>query len=244
MKYLILFFGIFSCYSQSFKVYYEEVISYGTDATVEELSKRMMKKREKGEQSISVLKISKGVSSYDRNKLETEIEDVNDPDTSTQVFWPIICKDQTKKILLEFYKNYEPILYGEDVLIKEKLPNYNWEITKLTDTIAGYNCKLAKTNKTDGMVVLAWFTDEIPINEGPRDLWGLPGLILQAQINERVLVVATKIEKLNESIAIDFPKSENSITSKEFKELKKEIFKPRTLTTPDGRTITVGGGPN
>ncbi len=48
-----------------------------------------------------------------------------------------------------------------------------------------------------------WFADEIPINDRSSEFWGLPGLVLQALVNERLLVAAVKIEKLDEKVEIN-----------------------------------------
>lgn len=54
-----------------------------------------------------------------------------------------------------------------------------WEITDSTATIGGYECLLA-TSYYRGRRWFVWFTPEVPIQEGPWKLCGLPGLILEA----------------------------------------------------------------
>ncbi|HMN90873.1 MAG TPA: GLPGLI family protein [Saprospiraceae bacterium] len=53
-----------------------------------------------------------------------------------------------------------------------------WELTGETDTILGLSCMQAVTNY-GGRRYYAWFTLEVPINDGPYVFQGLPGLILR-----------------------------------------------------------------
>ncbi len=54
----------------------------------------------------------------------------------------------------------------------------NWKLHNERDTvIAGYKCYLATTHFS-GRDYEAWFTPEVPINEGPFKFCGLPGLIV------------------------------------------------------------------
>ncbi len=222
---------------QSYNIYYEEIISFGIDRTLEELSNDLLKRRKKNEQSTSLLTFSNGNSTYGEHIRNFENGALAE---SIAVSQSTLYKSQTSKTFIKFFKLYKPSLYGEDIYIKDKLPEYKWEILKQKKVIAGYSCKLAKTIELDGSEIFAWYTDEIPINEGPRELWGLPGLILQAQINDRVLIVAVKIKKVDDQIEIDFPTNKKFITMKEFDALNHEIFRPRTFTTPDGATMTIG----
>lgn len=59
-----------------------------------------------------------------------------------------------------------------------------WELRPDTKTIMGYPCQLAACNFR-GRIWEAWFTTEIPVNEGPWKLFGLPGLILEASDTKR-----------------------------------------------------------
>ncbi len=50
-------------------------------------------------------------------------------------------------------------------------------------TILNYQCHKAETTFR-GRSYTAWFTIDIPINEGPWKLYGLPGLILKLEDND------------------------------------------------------------
>jgi len=70
--------------------------------------------------------------------------------------------------------------YFSDKFIYEDEEKLNWEITKKSDTISGYNCNLALTTFA-GRNYKAWFTTELPINDGPYKFKGLPGLIIKIE---------------------------------------------------------------
>jgi GLPGLI family protein len=79
---------------------------------------------------------------------------------------------------------------------EENIPEPAWKITNETATILSYNCiKAVATFR--GRVYEAWFTTEIPINNGPWKLGGLPGMILKASDSQKHYVfTCTGIEKL------------------------------------------------
>lgn len=56
--------------------------------------------------------------------------------------------------------------------------NFNWKIATTRKKVLGYNATLAKTFYA-GREYHAYFTEEIPISEGPYKFYGLPGLILE-----------------------------------------------------------------
>ena len=58
----------------------------------------------------------------------------------------------------------------------DELKAQDWEILTDTATISGYHCQKAQC-AWRGRNWEAWFTQEIPIGEGPWKFYGLPGLI-------------------------------------------------------------------
>lgn len=60
----------------------------------------------------------------------------------------------------------------------EEPMDFAWEMTNETDTILGLPCTKAVTDY-GGRHYEAWFTSEVPINDGPYVFRGLPGLILK-----------------------------------------------------------------
>lgn len=80
----------------------------------------------------------------------------------------------------------------EDIKIKEK-----WEISDSVKNVLGYECILA-TCEYHGRIWNAWFSPEIPIQEGPWKLYGLPGLILEALDDQKQYhFTATGIQQAN-----------------------------------------------
>ena len=67
----------------------------------------------------------------------------------------------------------------------EELIMPQWNIEDGVKTIAGYSCNKA-TTRFLGREWTVYFTPEIPINQGPWMLWGLPGLIVHAEDQDQL----------------------------------------------------------
>lgn len=71
--------------------------------------------------------------------------------------------------------------YAKDYYQYEELqPEFNWKLEEGTKDILGYNCKKA-TTQYRGRKYTAWYTTDIPINNGPYVFQGLPGLIMELE---------------------------------------------------------------
>lgn len=60
-----------------------------------------------------------------------------------------------------------------------------WEIQEDTMSVLGYTCTKA-TCDFGGRSYMAWFTQAIPINDGPYKFYGLPGMILKIEVSEKL----------------------------------------------------------
>lgn len=94
--------------------------------------------------------------------------------------------------------------YSLNVRCDQKIDEmFHWQILDEIEEILGYRCQKAKVEYA-GRSYTAWFTTEIPINDGPWKFWGLPGLILKVTDNQKQFEwIGIGIENIDADLVID-----------------------------------------
>ena len=122
------------------------------------------------------------MNGYLRDSIVNDVKKMNIPTMEKIGMLGDLPKSNFKEIIFKDYAN-NSIVYREEVLrdyfeYKEKLHIFNWVIEEERQTINGYDCQKA-TTKYAGRAYEAWYTQEIPISDGPYKFNGLPGLIIR-----------------------------------------------------------------
>ncbi len=102
------------------------------------------------------------------------------------------------------YRNFEEgvlktysRVFDSKYLIVEDITIPDWTMYEdSTITVLGMECKKATTNFR-GRYWEVWYTEEIPISQGPWKLCGLPGMILKANSPKFMLIEAMGINNKN-----------------------------------------------
>lgn len=124
-------------------------------------------------------------------------------------------KDRNEKRIYTLDK--ESNLSATTVLLDEEIYPQEWTIHNDTTRILNYLCNKA-TTKFRGREYEVYFTPDIPVNEGPWKLYGLPGLILTAKTKDGVFSFnAIGIQGIDDKI-INLPDGKNSEVCKDLKE--------------------------
>ncbi|WP_124641405.1 MULTISPECIES: GLPGLI family protein [Amniculibacterium] len=69
---------------------------------------------------------------------------------------------------------------GTDSYSYKEQPNFNWKITSDKSKIGEYNAQKAST-EYGGRKWTAWFSTDLPFQDGPYKFYGLPGLIVKIE---------------------------------------------------------------
>jgi GLPGLI family protein len=85
--------------------------------------------------------------------------------------------------------------------------------------------KTVEEPKKEKVTVSVWFTPDIPISAGPASYYGLPGLVLMVQDNNRVIVCKEIKMNVIENIKLDSPKRGQKVNQKEFSNIRIEKTK-------------------
>jgi GLPGLI family protein len=134
----------------------------------------------------------------------------------------------------ETYKNYstgmtiqQRELGPKKYIIEDTLRKFAWKLDETGETkeIKGYNCKKATTKNAQGSEVVAWYSDQIVCPSGPEVYGGLPGLILELNINNSETVF-TPLELTDKSDTklVKAPTNGKKITRQEFQKMMDEQF--------------------
>lgn len=105
------------------------------------------------------------------------------------------------------------------IVIKDEMIELDWKITQSNKKlILGYDCFVAETTfeiGKDKYSIKAWFTPALNFKLGPKNLNGLPGLILAFEQNEQQYYEAIKITQLKDHNVV-IPEFESTQTYDEF----------------------------
>ena len=125
--------------------------------------------------------------------------------------------------------------FGKLFLVKDTLTNRKWELINETKNIGNYTCFKAifkddfttETFNEKGEIervtkertTTVWYTPQIPVNNGPDQFYGLPGLILEVNDGDLTLVCSKIVINPKASIEIEEPKKGKEVTQAEYDEI-------------------------
>lgn len=84
--------------------------------------------------------------------------------------------------------------------------------------------------------VVAWYTPQIPINQGPDDYWGLPGLILEVNADRTTILCTKIVMNPEEKEDINKPKKGDEVTQAQYNDIvTKKMTEMREMYGGRGR---------
>lgn len=136
-------------------------------------------------------------------------------------------------------------------LIKDRLEELNWEMTGETKFIGEYECYKATTTREEEVVqsgisingdkdleensdvdpemkevtVTAWYTPSIPINNGPQNYHGLPGLILEVNDGTTTMICSKILLNPEKKLNIEEPIKGKELNQEEYDDIMDKKIK-------------------
>ena len=90
------------------------------------------------------------------------------------------------------------------------------------------------------LTITAWYTPEIPVNQGPEGYWGLPGLILEVNDGKTTILCSKVVVNAKEKVEIKAPTKGEKISQIKYDEtVLKKMEEFRQMNQGQGRP---GGG--
>lgn len=95
------------------------------------------------------------------------------------------------------YRNFEKDkkidiieMLGKTYIVDDSLHAPVWKIGNQIKDVAGYICMKAETeDPIKKQKITAWFAQDIPVSAGPERVNGLPGLILELDVNDGDVII-------------------------------------------------------
>lgn len=124
---------------------------------------------------------------------------------------------------------------GRTFLISGDRPTYQWKLGTEQREFLGYMVQKA-TAVHDGAEIEAWFTPQIPVQAGPADFGGLPGLILVLSVDSGHLLYSASevnLEGLGD-VEIAPPTEGEMVTREEYEAIVAEKIEEIRATRGEG----------
>ena len=163
-----------------------------------------------------------------------------------------------EKIRLE-----EDEIFGKEFLIEEPLVKPDWKLVNESKKIGEYTCSKAelivpvtdlqkqeyqdflkreerkpalfKMDEPTDKVIVAWYAPEIPLSFGPNNYYGLPGLILEINEENTVILCSKVVLNSKSKSKVKRPNTGDKVSQKEFDAIQKK--KMDSMRNEDGIII-------
>ena len=237
----------------------EKIVAQKDEPLDPELQKAVEEAMKRASEKQFVLTFNKTECLYE------EQQKLDKPEANDGMSISISFSSAGKKYLNVKDKNsiVEDDIFGKEFLVVEPIVKPEWKLIDETKKIGDYNCfkaellipvsekqkkdyeeflkkeekkpALFKMEKPEDKVVTAWYSPEIPVSFGPDNYWGLPGLILEVNDGENMLLCSKVVLSNKENTKIKAPTTGEKITQKKFDEILKK--KTESMANEDGVII-------
>jgi GLPGLI family protein len=164
---------------------------------------------------------------------------------------------------------------GKIFLVKDNLEKIEWKLEADSKHIGEYQCYKAtftkmieaprtmnfesnshnneeedeeKEPEMEERVVTAWYTPQIPVNNGPAMYQGLPGLIMEIHDGKLTVICSKIVINPKDKIDIEEPKKGKEVNQEKYDEIMEkkakemmERYAPKKGRKSEGIEITIGG---
>lgn len=151
-------------------------------------------------------------------------------------------------------------------LIRDKLEDIKWELGSETKNIGDYTCYKANFKRevevrqsgisVNGdkdldeeikpemkeITVTAWYTPQIPVNTGPAQYHGLPGLILEVSDGTTTMMCSKVVLNPEKTVEIKEPTKGQKVTQKKYDDMMEKKMKEMNERMRDNRERGDGHG--
>jgi GLPGLI family protein len=137
-------------------------------------------------------------------------------------------------------------VFGKIFLIQDQLKKQDWQLGSETKNIGEYTCykatmkreievssNMSENGETKAeakpekkeITITAWYTPQIPINNGPESYWGLPGLILEINDESQTIICSKIVMNPKDKMEIREPGKGKKVTQKEYDKILEKKMK-------------------
>lgn len=112
-------------------------------------------------------------------------------------------------------------------IVERERPARKWKMTGNGKEVLGYKCMEATSSDTSGVITRVWFAPEFGVNGGPSLFSDLPGMVLEAEINEgKWTLIAKSVGPLSkEEMKLEKPADGKKVTEEEYEAIVAEKMK-------------------
>lgn len=242
---------------KSKKVVEDEVDKVAENKELNEAVKMAMKKS--SEKTFTLL-FNKEEAVYEENE---ELEQPSAPTSGFSI--SVSMSGGGKKYIntKEKVRLEEDEIFEKEFLIVEPLVKPDWKLVNESKKIGEYTClkaelivpvtdlqkqdyqdflkreerkpALFKMDEPTDKVIVAWYAPEIPLSFGPNNYYGLPGLILEINEENTVILCSKVVLNSKSKVKVKRPNTGDKVSQKEFDAIQKK--KMDSMRNEDGMII-------